>query len=75
MSPQPPPSVAIASWRAGDRVRPSECGRRVFPRLLGRAGTLTTGRLVGPHRESLRVRWDGRTTPESFHVDYLEPVK
>ena len=56
-------------FRAGDRVRLSELGRKRMTR-----NRATTAKVVGYGRTDTRVRivFDGSSYPISIHVSYLE---
>jgi hypothetical protein len=55
----------------GDRIMPSKQGLSTFRSWAGRQGTI----IGGPRDENIWVvRWDGRVTIESIHVDFIAPL-
>ena len=68
--------VIEPEFKKGDRIRPSERFRKIFPLRGKRRGSppIVEGTVVGFSRDvnCYRIIWDGRKHYETIHGSYLE---
>jgi hypothetical protein len=63
--------VLEKSLAVGDRIKMSERGLERHPRYLGREGVIVRKGAAS----SWRIRFDGQTSVQTIHNDYLEKIE